>query len=486
MKVLLTGVTGYVGKRLLVVLIDLGYEVICAVRDKRRLDVSPSILKKIEIVEVDFLQKKSLSVLPKNIDAAYYLIHSMASSTKMFFELESICAENFKDFMNEIQVKHVIYLSGLIGSKEKLSEHLASRKNVEDILVSGQYKTTVLRAGIIVGSGSASFEIIRDIVEKLPIMITPRWVLTKSQPIAIRDIISYLSKVLLNESCMGQSFDIGGPEVLTYRDMLMQYAEVRGLKRRIVTLPIMTPKISSFWLFFITSTSYRLAANLVQSMKYEVICQNTELEKLLSIKPISYRQAIEIAFLHIKQNMVTSSWKDSVHDFHLNQKLSEFIEVPSYGCYVDRKSIYVNNPDAVVENIWSIGGEKGWFYATWLWKIRGFFDRLIGGVGIHRGRKHPTQIHQGEAIDFWRVLYSNKEKKRLLLYAEMKLPGEAWLEFRIDEKNVLHQVATFRPKGVFGRFYWGITMPFHFFIFNGMIRNIADVNAWTNDEVSPL
>jgi len=264
--------------------------------------------------------------------------------------------------------------------------------------------------------------------------------------------------------------------VLTYKEMLMQYADVRGLKRRIITIPIMTPKISSFWLFFITSTSYRLATNLVQSMKYEVVCQNNELEELLSIHPISYRKAIESAFLSIKQNMVTSSWKDSVHDEQLNQKLSEFIEVPDYGCYVDRKSLQIHQPNAVLENIWSIGGENGWYYANWLWRLRGALDKLIGGVGLDRGRKHPTKMHQGEAIDFWRVLYSNKKSKRLVLYAEMKLPGEGWLEFKIDKNNTLYQIATFRPKGVLGRAYWGMTMPFHYFIFNGMIRRIADVN----------
>lgn len=475
MKVLLTGVTGYVGKRLLVVLVGLSYEVVCVVRDKRRLDVRPSILKKIEVIEVDFLNKESLNSIPTDIDAAYYLIHSMAASTKVFYDLESTCAMNFKDYMNQIKVEQVIYLSGLISHQGKISEHLASRKNVEDILLSGNYKSTVLRAGIIVGSGSASFEIIRDIVEKLPIMITPKWVLTKSQPISIRDIVSYLSKVLFNKDCMGHAYDIGGPEVLTYKEMLLQYADVRGLKRKIITLPIMTPRFSSFWLYFITSTSYRLATNLVQSMKYEVICQNTELEKLLSINPISYRKAIENAFLRIKQNMVISSWKDSVHDEQLSLKLSEFIEVPDYGCYVDRKSIKVSDPKKVLENIWSIGGENGWYYANWLWKLRGAFDKLIGGVGIERGRKHPTKVHQGESIDFWRVLYSNKKSKRLLLYAEMKLPGEAWLEFRIDKDEVLHQVATYRPKGVWGRAYWGMTMPFHFFIFNGMIERIADV-----------
>lgn len=474
MKVLLTGITGYVGKRLLEALIDLDHEIICAVRDKSRIDVKQALLDKIKIVELDFLQPSTFDVIPKDIDAAYYLIHSMAASTKSFYELESRCAKNFRNFMNGIEVKQVIYLSGLINNQIRLSEHLSSRKNVEDILTSGKYNTTVLRAGIIVGSGSASFEIIRDLVEKVPLMITPRWVLTKSQPISVHDIIAYLSKVLFHEKCLNKIFDIGGPEVLSYKEMLLQYAEMRGLKRRIITIPMMTPRFSSYWLFFITSTSYRIATNLVQSMKHEVICQNEELEKLLEINPICYREAIHQAFLRIKQNMVTSSWKDSVHDNKLSHQLSEFIEVPKFGCYVDRKSLKLENLDVAIYNIWSIGGERGWYYANWLWKIRGFFDRIFGGVGLSRGRTHPTQVHRGSAIDFWRVLYENKEEKRFILYAEMKLPGEAWLEFRVDQENTLHQIATFRPIGVLGRFYWGITMPLHFFIFNGMIRNIAD------------
>jgi len=473
MKVLLTGLTGYVGKRLIPALIELNYEVICAVRDINRVDVCPTTLEKIELIEVDFLLPETIKNLPKDIDAAYYLIHSMAAATKRFYELESTCARNFRDYMNETKVQHVVYLSGLINNEKRLSEHLASRKNVEEILLSGKYNTTVLRAGIIVGSGSASFEIIRDIVEKVPLMITPRWTETRTQPISIRDIVSYLSKVLFKPECMNNSFDIGGPEVLTYKEMLMQYAEVRGLKRKIYSFPLFGSRVSSFWLFFITSVSYRLATNLVQSMKYEVICQNQDLEMLLNIKPLTYRAAIKLAFQRIKQNNITSSWKDSVHDFKLSHNISEFIEVPAYGCYVNKKSIQVTDVDLALDNIWSIGGERGWYYANWLWKIRGFFDRLLGGVGLRRGRKHPTEVHKGEVIDFWRVLYENRKQKRFILFAEMKLPGEAWLEFTIDENNVMHQVATFRPKGVLGRFYWGGTMPFHFFIFNGMIENIA-------------
>jgi hypothetical protein len=377
--------------------------------------------------------------------------------------------------MEHTRVKQIIYLSG-ISNEKKLSKHLASRKNVEKILSRGKHKLTVLRAGIIVGSGSASFEIIRDIVEKLPLLITPKWVNTKSQPIAIRDVITFLVGVLYHEKCYNQSFDIGGPEVLTYKEMLLRYAKVRNLKRYLITVPFLSPKISSYWLFFITSVSYKLAVNLVDSMKMEIICKNKNLEELLKIKPISYEQAIQKAFVKIAQNLVVSSWKDSLVSSILGYKISDIIEVPEYGCYKNVKKMAVSNSEKAVKTIWSIGGDRGYYYANWLWKTRGFFDQLIGGVGINRGRTRPSEINIGDALDFWRVLYANKREKRFLLYAEMKLPGEAWLEFKIDEYNVLQQTATFRPKGVWGRLYWIATSPFHYFIFNGMIKNIVKLS----------
>ena len=472
MRILLTGVTGYVGKRLLPALIEKGHEVICCVRDKNRLTVHKNMLQKVEIAEIDFLEKPDPGKFPKNIDAAFYLIHSMTSSSDKFDVLESKSAENFKIYLSVTTVKHVIYLSG-ISNENKLSKHLASRKKVEDILKSENYKLTVLRAGIIVGSGSASFEIIRDIVEKLPLIIAPKWVLTKAQPIAIRDVISYLTGVLFNENCLNKTFDIGGPEILTYKDILHQYAKNRKLKRPFFTTPLISPRLSSYWLFFITSVSYKLAISLAASMKHEVICGNNEIEEILKIKPITYEQALKNAFIKIKQNLVLSSWKDSIISSSLGLSLSDFIEVPNFGCYINKKSIKVADADKTLFKIWSIGGDKGYYYANWLWKIRGFFDQLFGGVGLRRGRTSPREIHPGDALDFWRVLYANRVKKRLLLFAEMKLPGEAWLEFNIDDHNVLHQIATFRPKGIFGRFYWIVTSPFHYYIFNGMIKNLA-------------
>jgi uncharacterized protein YbjT (DUF2867 family) len=472
MKILLTGANGYVGRRLLPELLAQGHQVICCVRDKSRLGLDQSTLDLISIWEVDFLDELTFENVPKSVDAAYYLIHSMSSSTTEFDVMEAKAAENFNLYMGEIGVNQVIYLSGIVNDTN-LSKHLSSRSNVETILYQGPFNLTVLRAGIIVGSGSSSFEIIRDLCEKLPFMITPKWVLTKTQPIAIRDVIHYLRGVLLREDCFNQSFDIGGPNILTYKQMMQLYAKTRGFKNWIYTVPVMTPKLSSYWLYFVTSTSYKLAINLVDSMKMEIICKDNRLQKMLKIKPISYTEAIKLAFIKIEQNLVISSWKDSLISSEFKQNLSEYIQVPTFGCLKDEKSIQLENPDKTMENIWSIGGEKGWYYGNWMWRIRGFLDKIFGGVGLRRGRTHPTHLDNGDSLDFWRVILADKEQRRLLLFAEMKMPGEAWLEFRIDKDNILHQIATFRPKGLWGRIYWYSLVPFHFFIFGGMIRNIA-------------
>lgn len=472
MKILLTGANGYIGMRLLPMLLELGHEIVCTVRDAERLSVDNETRSKISILEIDFLEDVVEGKIPKDIDAAYFLIHSMSSSTEDFDELEALTARNFNIYLKDTQVKQVIYLSGIVND-DNLSKHLWSRKNVEQILSEGPFKLTVLKAGIIVGSGSSSFEIIRDLSEKLPFMITPKWVLTKTQPIAVRDVMHFLVGVLGHEKTYGESYDIAGPNVLTYKEMLQQYANARGFKNWIVTVPIMTPKISSYWLYFVTSTSYKLALNLVDSMKIEVIAKDSRLQELLGIKTHTYAEAIDMAFKKIEQNLVISSWKDSMVSGRFRQDLEKYIQVPKFGVLKDEQKRTITNQEAVLENIWSIGGEKGWYYGNWLWKIRGFLDKLSGGVGLRRGRTHPNKLYSGDALDFWRVLLADKEGKRLLLFAEMKLPGEAWLEFKIDDNNVLHQTATFRPRGLLGRLYWYSIVPFHYFIFGGMIRNIA-------------
>lgn len=472
MKILLTGVTGYIAQRLLPVLLENGHEVICCVRDKNRFNRKNYLTLNLSVIEADFLKKASLEHIPNDIDVAYYLIHSMSTQRGDFENMEEVCAENFKNRIEQTNAKQVIYLSG-ISNADELSKHLTSRKNVETILSGSKFALSTLKAGIIVGSGSASFEIIRDLVEKLPFMITPRWLNTRSQPIAIRNVVEFLNGLIGKSETYNKSYDIGGPDILSYKEMLLRFAKIRGLKRRIVIVPVMTPKISSYWLYFVTATSYALAKNLVNSMKVEVICKPNNLAALLGIQLIDFNTSIKLAFDKIEQNQVLSSWKDAQTSDIFREGFSKLIEVPVNGCFKDIRSMKVKDNKASLEKIWSIGGKNGWYYGNWLWEIRGFLDQLAGGVGMRRGRKSDTEIVSGDALDFWRVLIANKEEKRLLLYAEMKLPGEAWLEFKIDEKNILSQTATFRPLGVLGRLYWYAVLPFHGFIFKGMLNKIA-------------
>lgn len=471
MRILVTGATGYIGKRLIPLLLNDGHTVVCAVRDKKRAQNYFKDRKNIDLIEADFLHSNTLLNIHKDIDIAYYLIHSMSNSAKEFHVLEEKCAFNFKRFAETSQLKQVIYLSG-ITNDTKLSKHLLSRKNVENTLASQKYALTTFKAGIIVGSGSSSFEIIRDIVEKLPFMVAPKWLNTKTQPLGIRDVLSFLHKAISKKDLYNKSFDVFGPEVLTYKEMLYQFAEVRKLKRTIVTVPVMTPKLSSYWLYFVTSTSYKLASSLVNSMGVEVIGNKSNINKILNINPMSYKEAVKLAFKKIEQNSIISSWKDSyVSSGKLKNYVHEFINVPEFGCFKDFKKRKVKNKENALNRIWAIGGETGWYYGTFLWKIRGFLDQFFGGAGLRRGRRHPTELNAGDALDFWRVIYADKEKGKLLLYAEMILPGEAWLEFKIEDGS-LKQTATFRPHGLGGRLYWYAVMPFHWFVFNGMINNI--------------
>ncbi len=470
MKILLTGASGYIGKRLLPVLVENGHEVVCCVRDKKRFSYPKSLDPKVKVVEVDLLDSSSLENIPEDIDGAFYLVHSMSNSSD-YLQLEKKCAVNFRNAINETNAQHVVYLSGIVN-EEALSEHLNSRKNVEIELGKGKYPLTTLRAGIIVGSGSASFEIIRDIVEKLPIMITPKWLKTKCQPIGIADVIRFLSKSILNPKTYQQNFDIGGPDILSYKDMLLEFGKSRNLKRYIVTVPVMTPKLSAYWLYFVTSTSYKLALALVSSMKIEVLCRNNEINKILNLEPISYKEALERAFSKIDRNEVVSSWKDAFISSGVKFNISDFIAVPSFGCFKDKREEKFDNRENCINNIWSIGGENGWYSGNLLWRIRGLMDKIAGGVGLRRGRTSEDSLNAGDALDFWRVLYANKEEGRLLLFAEMKLPGEAWLEFRIVGDKLI-QTATFRPLGLLGRLYWFSVLPFHGYIFKGMIKKIS-------------
>ncbi|UTW67546.1 SDR family oxidoreductase [bacterium SCSIO 12643] len=471
MKILLTGATGYIGKRLLPELIKKGHEVICAVRDLDRFNPPQSLQPHIKIIQIDLLQIHTLQRIPKDIDGAYYLVHSMSTSTD-YEALEMQSAENFRTCIEQTSAQHVIYLSG-ITNEQTLSKHLNSRRNVEEELAKGNYHFTTFRAGIIIGSGSASFEIIRDLVEKLPVMITPKWLRTKCQPIGIRDVIQILSDSIFHENTYDQNFDIGGPDILSYKEMLLGYAKSRNLQRKIFIVPVMTPRLSSYWLFFVTSTSYKLALALVDSMKIEVICKDQRIYDILNFEPLSYVESLERTLSRIQRNNVVSSWKDSQISGRLRFNISEFIQVPEFGCFKDHRQKETQNVSKTIDKIWAIGGENGWYYVNFLWKLRGFFDRLVGGVGLRRGRTHLNDIQPGDALDFWRVLYADKTEGRLLLFAEMKLPGEAWLEFRM-QNNTLIQTATFRPKGVWGRLYWYSVLPFHAIVFQGMLHQLTE------------
>ena len=472
MKVLLTGATGYIGKRLLPALVQQGYEVVCCVRDKSKFHPEKYVRERIVVVENDLTRMETLATIPKDIDFAYFLVHSM-SSNRNYEEQERQAAINFREALRETNVRQVVYLGGIVNSAT-LSKHLTSRKNVGEELAKGDYAFTALRAGIIIGSGSASFEIIRDLVEKLPVMVAPRWLKTRCQPIGVGDVIRILTGVLNDRRMYGKTYDIAGDEILTYKEMLQGFASVRGLRRFIWTVPVMTPRLSSYWLYFVTSTSYMLASSLVDSMKVEVVAVNsTELNEMLGIVPLSYKESIKIAFEKIEQNEIVSSWKDSTISGRMEDyKIAEYIQVPTFGCYKDVRVRLVDDKTRCISKIWSIGGEHGWYYGTWLWNLRGFVDKLAGGVGLRRGRTRVDDIEAGDALDFWRVLYADKLEGRLLLFAEMKLPGEAWLEFKMDGERLI-QTATFRPKGLLGRFYWYSVLPLHGLIFKGLITKLT-------------
>ena len=341
MKILITGTTGYIAKRLVLRLLEAGHQLVCCVRDLQRIPNEIEFKENIEFIKVDFLKTEEV-VLPRDIDVAYYLIHSMATSLENFELLEQNCAKNFKNLVEKTNCKQVLYLSGIVNDSN-LSKHLSSRFQVEKNLKSKQYALTTFRAGIIVGSGSASFEIIRDIVEKLPVMITPKWLNTKTQPIAIRDVLSFLEGAVGNQKTYNKSFDICGTEVLTYKEMLLQFAQVRGFKRYIFTLPVLTPKLSSYWLYFVTSTSFNLAQSLVDSMKVEVIAKSSNINQLLNVKPISYKEAVKLAFQKIEQHAVVSSWKDAMSSGVFQDQLSTHIQMPQYGCFKDERSKEIKN-----------------------------------------------------------------------------------------------------------------------------------------------
>ena len=482
MTVLIAGANGYIGTRLIPILLEKGHTIVCLVRDKRRFHENSDYSDKVALLKGDLLKQESIEDFPKDIDAAYYLVHSMTQNED-FAKLEALSAHNFVQVLDKTNCKQVVFLSG-ITNDDNLSKHLQSRRHVEDVLKEAKAALTVLRASIIIGSGSASFEIIRDLTEKLPLMTVPRWVNTRCQPIAIRDVLGYLEGILLNEKAYSCTFDIGGPDILTFKELMLGYAGARKLKRYIITIPFLSPKISSYWLYFVTSTSYQLAQSLVDSMKNETIVKDNSINEIVPRKCLTYKEALELAFVKIEQNSIASSWKDALNMGYLNSEFMDQFKVPQNGTLEYKVKLPIKGDSKpVLNNIMAIGGNRGWYYWDWIWGLRGFLDKVVGGVGLRRGRTSNVSVSPGDVIDFWRVLLADKKNQRLLLYAEMKLPGEAWLEFKIierDSKNTLSQIATFRPNGLLGRLYWYSMLPFHLFIFKGMAKQIINYKVVTS------
>ncbi len=482
-SIFVAGATGYIGARLVPLLLDAGYHVRALARAPEKLRNRPwAKHSNLEIVKGDVLDQSSLQQALSQCSAAYYLVHSMNPDVGDFAATDRQAARNMADAAAAENLQQIVYLSGLGDEQGPLSHHLQSRTEVGSILRRGPVPVTILRAAMIIGSGSASFEILRYLVDRLPVMITPRWVDTPCQPIGVRNVLHYLVGCIEEPKTIGGTFDIGQPEVTNYRALMETYAEEAGLPRRwILPVPVLTPRLSSYWIHLVTPVPASIARPLAEGLSNPVVCQENRIVDLLPQELFDARKAIRLALDRIKQQQVETSWIDSGE---INP--AEW-SVPGDPCwaggslYDDSRRIIL---DAPPEEIWpavsSIGGETGYYYADWLWRLRGVLDRLGGGVGLSRGRRHPTEIYPGDAIDFWRVIDVQKPD-HLLLTAEMKLPGEAVLSFRLKRveggRTELQQIARFLPRGLFGILYWYTVMPFHHYVFKGMLNGLAKASG---------
>jgi len=468
-RILITGATGYIGRRLKNrLLAHQDYRLRLFVRNKRK--VGERVRKSVEIVEGDTFNKEKLALALVGIDVAFYLIHSMGAD-KDFKSLDRASAENFRDACIDAGVKKVIYLGGL-GVKETASKHLLSRIETGEILSARPNDITTIwfRAGVIIGSGSASFEIIRNLAQKLPVMVTPRWVNTKTQPIAVDDVLSYLEESVSLENTGNTVVDIGA-DIMSFREMMIAAGRVMGLKRFIIPVPVLSPRLSSYWLVLITTVPFKMAAALVEGLKSETIKQNENATLLFpKIKPMSFVHAVQHAIDEIEKDQVVSRWCDS--------SAGEVCDIiyqddPASAIIRDRRMVEFGNvsPDKVFRSALAIGGERGWYKYNVLWRLRGAMDKMVGGYGLNRGRRVSGELRIGDALDFWKVA-DIKPNKRLLLLAQMKLPGKAWLEF-IIEGNMLIQTAHFYPRGILGRLYWYSTLIFHNLVFQDLIEKIV-------------
>lgn len=480
-NILVLGATGYVGGRLLPRLLSGGYKVRASGRSLEKLKSRFwAGHASVELAEVDVHDEDSLRAALQGIDVAYYLVHSMNPQSADFEEADRRAAMSMARLARECGLKRIIYLGGLGEFDSNLSKHLKSRQEVSEILRSGSVPVTVLRAAMIIGSGSVSFEILRYLVDRLPVMITPRWVNTPNQPIAIKNVIEYLFGCLEKEETAGQVFDIGGQEVVSYLQLMRIYAEEAGLRKRLVIpVPILSPHLSSLWIHLITPVPNYIAQPLAEGLRNPVICKDHRIEWIIKQDLLDCREAIRRALMRIQFNYVETSWADAgvIPQYSLAQPGD-----PEWAGGMILQDKRVKMIAAPAEKVWAvvarIGGEHGWYHGTWLWVLRGFIDRVVGGVGLRRGRRDAERLAVGDALDFWRVA-SVKENDHLSLAAEMKLPGLATLDFSVKaiDPNLceLTQHARFQPRGLAGILYWYALIPLHEYIFGGMLKKIARI-----------
>jgi len=479
MKVAVIGSTGYVGGRLIPELLAAGHDVRCLARTPARL-IGVDWRSEVEVVAADVLDQDSLDEALEGIDAVYYLVHAMGHAGD-FEEADRMGAENTRTAAEKAGVSRMVYLGGL-GEEdpERLSSHLASRHEVGHVLAAGTVPVTELRAAVIIGSGSASFEMLRHLAEVLPAMICPKWVTaTRCQPIAIADVLHYLVAVLDTPETTGKIFDIGGPDVLSYRDMMDRYAALAGLRRRLILpVPLLTPRLSSHWVNLVTPLPYGLARPLVDSLINDVVVNpERDIRDVVDRTPYTLDQAIERALAVVGDLEIKTSWMDSAPT---NTPASPMPQDPDWAggtIYENTQEVVTNaTPDALFACVSGIGGERGWYAADILWTLRGWLDKLIGGVGMRRGRRHPDDLRVGDALDFFRV-EAYEPPSLLRLRAEMKVPGGAWLEWGIttddDGRTRLRQLARFTPRGVAGRLYWWVLLPIHKVIWKQLAEHLA-------------